>query len=42
MTSEASKANILIVDDLPEKLVVYQAILERLDQNIITAPSGDR
>ena len=41
MTSEAGKANILVVDDLPEKLMVYQAILESLGQNIITAESGE-
>jgi signal transduction histidine kinase/DNA-binding response OmpR family regulator len=32
--------NILVVDDLPEKLMVYQTILERLGQNVVTAGSG--
>lgn len=34
------KANILIVDDLPEKLLVYRTILEELGEHIITASSG--
>ena len=34
------KANILIVDDLPEKLLVFQTILEDLGQNLIMARSG--
>ncbi len=33
--------NILVVDDLPEKLLVYQTILEGLGQNLITASSGE-
>ena len=33
-------ANILVVDDLPEKLLAYEAILGELGQNIITARSG--
>jgi signal transduction histidine kinase/DNA-binding response OmpR family regulator len=32
--------NILIVDDLPEKLLVYQSVLEELGQNLIIARSG--
>jgi signal transduction histidine kinase/DNA-binding response OmpR family regulator len=32
--------NILVVDDLPEKLMVYEAILQRLGQNLVTARSG--
>ena len=36
----AGKANILVVDDLPEKLLVYRAILEDLGQNVVTARSG--
>jgi signal transduction histidine kinase len=35
------KVNILIVDDLPEKLIVYRTILEDLNQNLIFASSGD-
>ncbi len=34
------KANILVVDDLPEKLLVFQSILEELGENVITAESG--
>src|SRR5260370_11447455 len=33
--------NILIVDDLPEKVLVFETILEELGQNIVTAPSGE-
>jgi CheY-like chemotaxis protein len=35
------KANILVVDDRPDKLLVVQAILEDLGQNIYTAASGE-
>src|SRR5439155_5312867 len=34
------KVNILVVDDLPEKLLAMQVMLEELDENIVTAPSG--
>jgi signal transduction histidine kinase/DNA-binding response OmpR family regulator len=34
------KANILIVDDLPEKLLVFKTVLEDLDQNLIMVRSG--
>ncbi len=37
---EQEKANILVVDDLPEKHVVFRSILEELGQNIISARSG--
>ncbi|HEX2544203.1 MAG TPA: response regulator [Ramlibacter sp.] len=46
MTSTANrqeapeKVNILVVDDLPEKHVVFTTILEELDQNIVSARSG--
>ncbi|WP_439621351.1 response regulator [Gemmata sp.] len=33
--------NILVVDDLPEKLLVYRTVLEGLGQNIVTAGSGE-
>lgn len=33
--------NILIVDDLPEKILVYKTILEDLKHNLITAQSGE-
>ncbi|HYL87304.1 MAG TPA: response regulator [Burkholderiales bacterium] len=38
MTEE--KANILVVDDLPEKLLVFTSILEELGQNLVTVRSG--
>ena len=31
------KASILIVDDLPEKLLVLETVLEDLGENIVTA-----
>jgi signal transduction histidine kinase/DNA-binding response OmpR family regulator len=34
------KANILVVDDLPENLLAAQSILEELGQNVVTARSG--
>jgi len=34
------KANILVVDDLPEKLLVYRTVLEELGQNVVAAFSG--
>jgi CheY-like chemotaxis protein len=34
------KANILIVDDLPEKLLVFKTVLEDLGQNLIMVRSG--
>jgi signal transduction histidine kinase/DNA-binding response OmpR family regulator len=34
------KVDILVVDDLPEKLLVYETILEGLGQNVIAARSG--
>ncbi|WP_323740710.1 hybrid sensor histidine kinase/response regulator [Caenimonas koreensis] len=38
--SELEKVNILIVDDLPEKHVVFRSILDELGQNIVSARSG--
>jgi two-component sensor histidine kinase len=35
------RTDILVVDDLPEKLLVYKTVLEPLQQNIITASSGE-
>jgi signal transduction histidine kinase len=35
-----AKSNILIVDDLQEKLLVFKTILEELDQNLILVRSG--
>ena len=34
------KVNILVVDDLPQKHVVFRTILDELDQNIVSARSG--
>jgi signal transduction histidine kinase/DNA-binding response OmpR family regulator len=38
---DTDKVNILVVDDLPEKLLVMETILEELGQNIVTASSGE-
>ncbi len=38
--SEDFKSNILVVDDLPEKHIVFGTILEELDQNVFHARSG--
>src|SRR3954465_8448917 len=38
--ADADRTNILIVDDMPEKLLVYQTVLEELGQNLVTVPSG--
>jgi signal transduction histidine kinase/DNA-binding response OmpR family regulator len=37
---DADRTNVLIVDDLPEKLLVYTTVLEELCQNLVTARSG--
>jgi signal transduction histidine kinase/DNA-binding response OmpR family regulator len=34
------KVNILVVDDLPEKLMVLETVLEGLGENVVTALSG--
>jgi signal transduction histidine kinase/DNA-binding response OmpR family regulator len=36
----SDRVDILVVDDLPEKLLVYRTILESLGENVITARSG--
>jgi CheY-like chemotaxis protein len=36
----SDRVNILLVDDLPEKLLVLETVLEELGQNIVTARSG--
>lgn len=38
---EENRVNILLVDDLPDKLLVYSTVLEELGQNLITANSGE-
>src|SRR5687767_14588050 len=40
MTADDDKTSILIVDDLPEKILVYRTVLEELGQTIVTASSG--
>src|SRR5436309_16134308 len=40
-TSGTEKVNILVVDDLPEKLLVLETILEELGQTVIPARSGE-
>jgi signal transduction histidine kinase/DNA-binding response OmpR family regulator len=39
MTS-SDKVNILVVDDLADKLLVLQSVLEELGENVVTADSG--
>jgi CheY-like chemotaxis protein len=41
-TAPAGGADILIVDDRPDKLLVYRTILEDLGQNLFTAQSGEQ
>ena len=38
---DAGKVNILVVDDLPDKIYVYKTILDDLGQNLMTARSGE-
>src|SRR5580698_1002936 len=38
---QSGKTKILVVDDRPDKLMVFQAILEELEQTIYTANSGE-
>src|SRR5215475_3516925 len=40
--SHADKVNILVVDDLPEKILVLESILEELGENVIAARSGEQ
>ena len=35
------RANILVVDDLPDKLLVFQTVLEDLGQNLVLVRSGE-
>src|SRR5262249_54265200 len=41
MPDDSDKTNILIVDDLPEKVLVYRSILEDLGENLVFARSGE-
>ncbi|MFP5348879.1 MAG: ATP-binding protein [Gammaproteobacteria bacterium] len=38
---DGERADILVVDDLPEKLLVFETVLEELGQNLHTARSGE-
>src|SRR6516165_11081447 len=33
--------SVLVVDDLPDKLMVFETVLEQLGVNVVTARSGD-
>ena len=39
--ASTERASILIVDDRPDKLLALRAVLEELEQNIVTAASGE-
>jgi signal transduction histidine kinase len=39
--SVADKAKILVVDDVPEKLLAIEAVLESLNQTVVSVHSGD-
>ncbi len=39
--SDGDQVNILVVDDLPDKLLAYQSILEELGQNLMFARCGE-
>ncbi len=39
-TGSTNKANILVVDDHPDKVLVLQTILEELNENVVVANSG--
>ena len=41
MSAAADKSSILIVDDMEANLVALQAVLSSLDQNLVTARSGE-
>src|SRR5262249_51881434 len=40
MMDDPDKTNILIVDDMPDKLLVYRTILDELGQNLVMVQSG--
>lgn len=39
--AQSEKVNILVVDDLPNKLLTFQTILEELEENLVLARSGE-
>jgi len=41
MPDDSDKVNVLIVDDLPEKVLVYRSILEDLGETLVFARSGE-
>lgn len=41
MSTQSKKASILLVDDNPDKLLAFKAILEELREHIVTANSGE-
>ena len=41
LLQDEDRANILIVDDRPDKLLVLETILQDLEQNVVVAQSGD-
>lgn len=40
MSSEPEKANILVVDDLPDKRLAYETVLAELGENVVAVTSG--
>jgi signal transduction histidine kinase/DNA-binding response OmpR family regulator len=38
--ADDDKVDILVVDDLPDKLLAFQAVLDELDQNLVLVSSG--
>jgi CheY-like chemotaxis protein len=39
--NDEAKVNILVVDDQPDKLLVYETVLADLGENIVAAKSGE-